>query len=264
MSPRPVNPADGTAWITGASAGIGRATALELARRGYKVAATARSARDLAALEAEAAAAGLTVKAYAGDVTDAARMAEIVNAIEADLGPLALAVLNAGIYLPVRAQAFDLGAFATSFRVNLDGTAACLAPTLKAMGGRGRGQIALVSSVAGYRGLPTSAAYGATKAGLINMAESLKFDTDNMGIKLQVVNPGFVDTGATAKNPFPMPHLMKVEEAARRIADGLGRTGFEITFPRRFTWQLKLLRLLPIDLYLALVARSTGWKGKTD
>ena len=121
-----------------------------------------------------------------------------------------------------------------------------------------RGHIAIVSSVAGYRGLPTSAAYGATKAALINLAESLKNELDRAGVKLQLVNPGFIKTPLTDKNEFKMPFLMPVEKAVARMIAGLQTNRFEITFPRRFTWQLKLLRLLPYRLYFAFTQRRTG------
>lgn len=259
-----VSPSDGCFWVTGASSGIGRSLALDLAGRGFTVVVTARKLAELETLAAEATGLKGRIVAMAGDVTDAQRMAAIVEAIEATVAPIAGAVLNAGIYIPVRAQTLTVEDCAKSFRVNLDGTVNCIVPVLKAMGPRRRGQIAVVSSVAGYRGLPTSAAYGATKAGLHNFCESLKFDTDNMGIKLQVVNPGFVETPATATNPFPMPHLMKVDAAARRLAEGLFTDSYEITFPRRFTWQLKALSILPYGLYNAMISRSTGWRGKTD
>ena len=128
------------------------------------------------------------------------------------------------------------------------------------MKARGRGQVAIVSSVAGYGGLPTSAAYGATKAALINMAESLKFDLDKLGVRIQVINPGFVDTAATASNPFSMPALLQPEEAARRIARGLKSSSFEITFPRRFTYVLKALKVLPYPAYFAIMNSATKWK----
>jgi short-subunit dehydrogenase len=96
------------------------------------------------------------------------------------------------------------------------------------------------------------------------MVESLKFDTDNSGVLLQLVNPGFVETPATATNPFPMPFLMPVEEAARRVLTGMAGGAFEITFPRRFAAILKFLRILPYSLYFPLVANATGWKGKKD
>ncbi|ADZ70442.1 SDR family NAD(P)-dependent oxidoreductase [Polymorphum gilvum] len=257
------SPRHGSAWITGASSGIGRALALRLARAGWSVAVTARSADALQALADEAESFSGMIVPFPGDVTDAAAMAETARRIEGEAGPVALLVANAGVYLPQGGLAPDIAAFSTSIDVNLKGTVHVLAPVIEAMKARGRGQIAVVASVAGYRGLPTSAAYGATKAGLINMAEALKFDLDRAGIRIQVVSPGFVDTPATRDNPFPMPHLMDAQAAAERIVAGLTRpTGFEIAFPRRFALQLKLLRLLPYRLYFPLVARVTGWTGK--
>jgi len=189
-------PADGAAWVTGASSGIGRALALELADRGWTVHATARDAGALATLAAERP--GL-IRPAPGDVTDAAAMAALVARLEAE-GPLALAVLNAGIYEPMRAQEFDAGSVARTFAVNVQGVANGLDPLLKAMIARRRGVVALVASVAGYRGLPRAAAYGATKAALIAMAESLAYDLIDLGVRICVVNPGFVATKATAVN----------------------------------------------------------------
>jgi short-subunit dehydrogenase len=126
------------------------------------------------------------------------------------------------------------------------------------MGNRGKGQIAINASVAGYVGLPNAPAYGASKAALINMAESLKFALDRLGITLQVVNPGFVRTPLTDRNPFPMPFLMELDDAVRRTCDGFERGGFEIVFPRRLALLLKLARLMPYRLYFPAVARATG------
>ena len=128
----------------------------------------------------------------------------------------------------------------------------------------GRGQIAIVASVAGYFGLPTAAPYGASKAALINLAEALKFDFDNQGITIQVIAPGFVDTPATADNPFPMPYLMSVEKASRRLVEGLQTGRFEVTFPRRFTYALKIIRCLPYGLFFRVVASATGWNKRKD
>jgi NAD(P)-dependent dehydrogenase (short-subunit alcohol dehydrogenase family) len=256
--PRPMTPADGAAWITGASSGIGRELARQLAADGWTVFATAR---DVAALEALAAEGGGRIHALPGDVTDAVAMADAIATIEAAGRPLALAILNAGIYLPVGAADLAREPFEKSFAVNLSGTVNGLVPALAAMQARGRGQVAIVSSVAGYGGLPTSAAYGATKAGLTNLAESLRFDLDRLGILVQAVHPGFVETPATDRNPFAMPFIVKADEAARRIRRGLARTGFEITFPRRFTWLLKAVNLLPYPLYFAVVGRITAPRG---
>ena len=142
--------------------------------------------------------------------------------------------------------------------INLLGVANCLEPAMKAMIERRRGRIAIVSSVAGYRGLPTSAYYGATKAALINLAESLRFDLVKHGVRLQLIDPGFVRTPLTDKNEFKMPFLMEVEDAARRLVGGLESEHFEVTFPKRFTWILKGLRCLPYALYFPLVTRATG------
>jgi short-subunit dehydrogenase len=134
------------------------------------------------------------------------------------------------------------------------------AAVMPAMAARKVGQIAVNASIAGYGGLPKSAAYGATKAAMINMCEALKFDCDNLGLTLQLVNPGFVETPLTDKNDFPMPFLMKNEDAARRVCDGFAAGGFEITFPRRFAYLLKAVNLLPYPLYFAVVGRLTGWR----
>ncbi|WP_394689256.1 SDR family NAD(P)-dependent oxidoreductase [Hoeflea sp.] len=260
MTSYTAKPADGAAWVTGASSGIGRALALNLAREGFAVFATARSADDLEALAAEAKALKGEIIAAPGDVTDAGAMAEIVRRIDAEGAGLALAVFNAGVYLPVYGETLKVEDFDKSFAVNLSGVINGLVPALERMKVNGRGQLAIVSSVTGYGGMPTSAAYGATKAALINMAESLKFDLDKFGVRIQVINPGFVDTPATANNAFSMPALMQPDDAAARIAAGLKSTAFEITFPRRFTYVLKLLQFLPYSAYFAVMNAATGWK----
>lgn len=250
-----------TAWITGASSGIGRELALALARRGVAVAASARSR---AALESIAAAAGAEVGnarilPTPLDVTDRAAVRAAAEAASRVFrGPPDLAVLNAGTFEPMTAADFDAGRFRAQLEVNLMGTVHMLEALLPAYLDARRGHIAIVSSVAGYRGLPTGAAYGATKAALINLAESLKFDCDRAGVKLQLVNPGFVQTPLTDRNEFRMPFLMPVEKAVARMIAGLQGNRFEITFPRRFTWQLKLLRALPYRLYFAVARRRTG------
>lgn len=256
-APRPQRPADGLFWITGASSGIGRELALEAARRGWRVVVTARRADELQSLALEAP--GHIFPAPC-DVTDESAMAALVQRIEEEHGPIARVFLNAGLYLPVEIDPFEASKYHKSFAVNLGGVVNGLAAIVPRMLERGVGQIAINASVAGYSGLPTSAAYGATKAGLINMAESLRFDGDRRGILIQVVNPGFVETPATATNPFPMPFLMKAEAAVKRIADGMDRPGFEITFPRRFAYILKFLRILPYPLYFWLAKRAMGVK----
>lgn len=251
-------PSDGVVWITGASSGIGAEVAIRLAAAGFTVAATARREEKLQALADRANGPGRIVP-VPGDVTDGDQMAEVVDRIERDLGPIALAVLNAGVYLPVVSGRLDREVFDKTMSVNVSGTMNALAPVANRMQEHGRGQIAIVASVAGYFGLPTAAAYGASKAALINLAEALKFDFDNQGLTIQIIAPGFVDTPATADNPFPMPFLMEVDKAANRIVKGLKSGRFEVTFPRRFTYGLKIVRLLPYSLFFPVVARFTGW-----
>jgi NAD(P)-dependent dehydrogenase (short-subunit alcohol dehydrogenase family) len=242
-------------WITGASSGIGRALALRLAQAGHRIAASARDREALAALADRA---GGAIRPWPLDVTDPAAVAAAFGAIERDLGPIDVAVLAAGTHQPVAAEDFRAADLARLVEVNLIGVANALEPLIPAMIGRGRGRIAIVSSVAGYRGLPTSAYYGATKAALINLAESLKFDLDRHGVTMQLIDPGFVKTPLTDRNRFKMPCLISPEQAADAIARGLEGRGFEITFPKRFTYVLKLLRCLPYRLYFPLVARITS------
>lgn len=256
MAAAVTRPEQGLFWVTGASSGIGREVALEAVRRGWRVVATARRAEELEALRAESVVPNGIIPMPC-DVTDQAGMAALVAEVEAQHGPIARVFLNAGIYLPVKAQPFEVEKYHKSFAVNLGGVVNGLAAILPRMFERGFGQIAINASVAGYSGLPTSSAYGATKAGLINMAESLWFDCDPKNILMQVVNPGFVETPATAKNDFPMPFLMPLPEASLRVLNGMEKGRFEITFPRRFAYILKLLRILPRSIYLPLVGRST-------
>ncbi|MGI9451734.1 MAG: SDR family NAD(P)-dependent oxidoreductase [Geminicoccaceae bacterium] len=245
-------------WITGASSGIGRALALHMASLGDRVAVSARGEAELQALAREAEGSPGSIHVHPLDVTDAVDCEAIVQEITRDLGDIELAVLNAGTHHPVQADDFRAIDLEALVDINLLGTGNCLEPLLKRMIPARRGHIAIVASVAGYRGLPTSAYYGATKAAQINMAEALKFDLDRYGIKLQLVNPGFVKTPLTDQNDFSMPFLIGAETAAARVASGFERNGFEITFPRRFTFLMKLLRLLPYRLYFPIVARMTG------
>jgi NAD(P)-dependent dehydrogenase (short-subunit alcohol dehydrogenase family) len=253
------DPRDGIAWVTGASSGIGRALSLELARQGYTVAVTARSAEEFTPMVAEAGELAGRILPFPGDVTDETAMAEVVDRIEKEAGPIALAVLNAGTYLAAIGDRLSTANFVNTYKLNVFGAVNCLVPLVEHMKARRRGQIALVASVTGYFGMPSTAAYGASKAALNNMAEALKFDFDKLNIRIQVINPGFVDTPLTRKNTFQMPALMKVDSAALKLADALKHGGFESSFPRRFTWFLKFLRILPQPLRFRLINRITGW-----
>ncbi len=252
-----MRPGDGAAWITGASGGIGRAVALKLASEGWTVYATARSADQLEHLASEATGPGRIVP-LPGDVTDAAGMVACVERITAD-GPLALAILNAGVYTPMRAQNFSAQTASKMLSVNLIGVTNALDPVLKAMIAQGTGHLAITASVAGYRGLPDAAVYSATKAGLIAMCEALAMDLVDLGVRISVINPGFVETEATSVNTFDMPFLMQPEDAARRIVEGLKKPGFEIAFPRRFAFILRAIGLLPNRAYIWAVRKMLGW-----
>ena len=251
------NPADGAAWVTGASSGIGRGAALELARRGYRVHATARRKEALEALSLEAEGLKGSIVAAPGDVTDRARMAELVEEIERQ-EPIALALLNAGGYFSDVPG--DLGGegFTKTMALNLQGVLNGLNPVFNAMCARKRGQIAIVASIAGYGGLPNSGAYGPSKAALISLAEGMKFAADPANVTIQVVNPGYIKTPLTDRNAFSMPFLMEVGAASRRLCDGLECGGFEIRFPTRLALILRAITLLPYPLYFPFVRAISG------
>lgn len=237
------------AWVTGASTGIGREIASQLAEAGVRVAVSARSADKLASL-------GPNTVAFPLDVTDAAQLHAAVARIEADLGQIDLAVFAAGTYVPVTADLLDTKEFAHTMATNYMGVVNGLAAVLPRMRERRKGHVAWIASVAGYRGLPKAAAYGPSKAALINLAESLKPELARVGVSISVVNPGFVATPLTAKNDFPMPFLMTADAAASATIRGLARSSFEIAFPRRFVFLLKVARLLPYGLYFWLIDRA--------
>lgn len=244
-----------TAWLTGAGRGIGRAVALRLAGEGVDLAVSARTAEDLETLAAESAGARGTIRPYPLDVTDRDAVGSSFAAIEREMGSLDLVILNAGTHKPLSVENFATDPFRTLMEVNFMGVVNAMAAILPALMQRRAGHIAVVASVAGYRGLPTASAYGASKAALINMCEALKPELDLHGIRLTLINPGFVKTPLTDRNKFKMPFLMEVDAAADRIVAGLKSERFEVTFPKRFTWGVKVARCLPYALYFALTRR---------
>jgi len=241
-------------WIVGGSSGIGAATAERLLAAGARVAVSARSADKLEARFARHTAC-LRLPA---DVLEVTTLEASLAAIVAQWGGLDLAIACAGTYREMRAIAPEAHAARAIWRTNFEGGfnvyTVCL-PQWKAQGG---GALALVSSAAGYTGLPNSLAYGASKAGLINLAESLWLDLAPHGIAVTVINPGFVDTPLTASNRFRMPAMISAEAAADEILRGFARGAFEIHFPRRFTRSLKLVALLPHRLRFWCIRRFTG------
>lgn len=240
------------AWVTGAGTGIGRALALRLAEAGWIVAICARTASDLESLADRH---PKLIHPYGLDVTDVEAVATAAKAIAADLGAIDLAVFNAGTYHRTSATDFDLTKLASMVDLNITGTLNCLAAAMPAMIARRGGHIAVVSSVSGYVGLPGASGYGATKAALINLCESLKPELDAEGVQLQLINPGFVKTPLTDKNDFAMPFLIAVDEAVDHIMDGLKSSRFEIVFPWKMTLAMKSLRNVPHWLKFAVTRR---------
>ena len=200
-------------------------------------------------------------RALALDVTDAAALAHAAQQVLAT-GPLDLVCYCAGYYRPMSATALDLAELLQHQNVNVTGALHLLQATVPALlqaadAGR-RPHLSLVASVAGWRGLPKSLAYGPTKAALINLAENLFLDLRPRGIGVSLINPGFVDTPLTAQNDFAMPALLTPEQAAQAIVKGWERGQFELHFPKRFTAILKWMRCLPYRWYFSLVHRFTG------
>ena len=201
-----------TAWITGASTGIGREVALMLAARGVRVAISARSADKLQALAAQ----NQLLVPYPLDVTNAEATRATAQAIREDFGSLDLVILNAGTWDPMSVGDYTSARAQRSMLVNYTGITNALEPVLQMLVAQGSGHIALVASVSGYRGLPKGAAYAPTKAAIINLAECLKPELKGTGVKISVINPGFVETPMTAVNTFPMPFIITAPDAAAR------------------------------------------------
>lgn len=241
-------------WVVGASSGIGRATARALHASGATVALSARNASALDSFVAQ----HPGCIALPLDAEDGVAMRDAALQLIKSWGRIDVVVYCAGHYRPVRATAFDLDEMVRHQQVNYVGALNMLAAVLPGMTGARSGHISLVGSVAGYRGLPNSLAYGPTKAALIHLAETLYLDLHELGIGVSIINPGFVDTTLTSRNAFSMPALITADEAAQHILRGWARGRFEMHFPRRFTLWLRLLRHLPQTLYFAVVRRVTG------
>lgn len=239
-------------WVVGASSGIGAALAAELLHRGHRVAVSARRARLLA----ELAAGGMSAQVC--DVTDAASVTAAAGQVTAALGGLDTVIYSAGVWAQMDVDAWDPSVIRRHLEVHVAGLALVIGAVLPGMLARGAGTIAVISSVAGYRGLPRAEAYGAAKAAQQVLLESLRADVTGRGVRVVTVCPGFVKTEMTAENVFPMPWLIDADNAARRIARGLERGAPEIVFPLPMMLTMKAARLLPVRLWAAVAGRATG------
>ena len=254
LNPRIADWSGRCAWIVGASSGIGRATASALHARGARVAVSARGTDALQQFVAEHPGS----LALPLDVTDRDSVGAAAQRLQTAWGRPDLVFACAGHYRPLRATAYSLAEMRRHVDINYVGTLNLLDVTLPMLLEAGRGHVSLMGSVAAYRGLPQSLAYGPTKAALNNLAEVMYLDLHDLGLGVSIVNPGFVDTPLTAQNRFPMPALMTPEQAATEILRGWQAGRFEIHFPRRFTLGLKTLQSLWHGLYFAAVRRATG------
>lgn len=238
-------------WLTGASSGIGESLARRLHALGAELIVTARREEVLQQLVATMG--GDHVHAYAGDVTDPLAMKNIVKEVERTLGPIDIAIPNAGSHIFTVPEEFNSAEYLGLMKLNFGGMLYCIEAVLPGMLERGRGVIAPVASLAGYRGLPRAGAYGASKAAMIHFLESIRFHLAPRGLKIIIVNPGFVKTPLTDKNDFRMPFLVSAEAAARYISKGIMSGKREVAFPYLFSRFLKVGRMLPAPLYERIV-----------
>ncbi len=229
-------------WIVGASEGLGRALALKLSKAGAEVIVSARSAERLEALVAELPGPG---RAVACDVADA----ESVKRAAAEAGEVDGMVYLAGLYWPMKATEWDAGKVATMVDVNLTGAARVVGEVLPGMLARKQGHIVLTGSLSGFRGLPGAIGYGATKAGIMSLGETMRIDLKGTGVVVQNANPGFIRTRLTDKNDFKMPFLMEPEAAADHMMTLMRSDRFSSSFPWLFGAWFRFSQFLPDWLY---------------
>jgi len=234
-------------WLVGASEGLGRALAVAMAKAGAEVIVSARSRERLNDLVAEI---GANARAVTVDVSDRAS----VDAAAAEVGPVDGMVYLAGVYWPMKSQDWDSDRAEAMVETNFLGGVRAVGAVLPAMLERGVGHIVLTGSLSGFRGLPGAIGYGASKAGLMYLAESLYADLRRSPVKVQIANPGFIKTRLTAKNDFAMPFIMTPEAAAQTMLRFMERDAFKISFPRAFSWVFRGSQWLPDWAYYRLFA----------
>jgi short-subunit dehydrogenase len=248
-------------WITGASSGIGKEIALELAAKGASIAVTARNREALEEVAKLCLSIGAPSCVVApADLTQTESAKTCYQKIVSELGPVTVLISNAGTYLPSKVEDFSSEKAQLEMNLNYGGAVRCIEAVLPDMISKRCGHIVGVSSVAGFRGLPNSAGYGASKAALTHLLESLRLDLTEYKIDVTTVHPGFVKTPLTDKNAFPMPFLIEPSEAARKIVAGVEARKWEVHFPLKFTLIMKLLRILPAKLYSSIIRATTQEK----
>lgn len=250
---------DENIWIIGASSGIGESLAFELANQGARIILSARRENELFTLQQSLNSAYPNQHlVYPLDVSDSNKVFEVSKKIASEVGNIDRVLFMAAIYEPKAIDKMDLNFCKKLIEVNLFG-AICVSQAMIAIFEKqGFGQIALCASSAGYLGLPNGQPYSASKAALINFAESLYLEVKKT-IDIKLINPGFVATEMTAKNTFKMPMQISSEKAAKIIANGLRKKSFEIHFPQLFTFALKLISLLPYSIQLALTQKLKNY-----
>jgi len=237
-------------WITGASTGIGKAIAIKFSKNGWNVAISARRLELLEEISKQ----NQNVFSFPLDVTNKDDCHKVFTEIKNKLGKIDLCVFSTGTWDPKKEKEIDVERMEDVIKVNFFGTVNSIKAVEQYFRDKKKGIITIVSSIAGYRGLPNSSGYGPSKAALTNFSESIYFDFKKFGVRVSVVSPGFIKTPLTDKNEFPMPFLKTPEYAAEKIFNGLVKSSaFEIHFPKGLTLTLKFLRILPYRLYLFLV-----------
>jgi short-subunit dehydrogenase len=236
-------------WITGASSGIGKALAEKFAKENWKVAISARRESLLNEIAKEE-----NITAFPLDITKNEEVKNTFSKIINDFGDIDICVFCSAIYNRKNEKEINVAQIAKTIEVNFLGNVNCVKTVESHFKNRKNGQISLVSSVAAYRGLPSSSGYGPSKAALTNFAESVYFDFKKYNVKVTIISPGFIKTPMTDTNEFPMPFIRSADFAAEKIYEGLLKKNiFEITFPKQLTIILKILRILPYSIYMFLV-----------
>ena len=240
-------------WITGASSGIGKALAIKFAEKGWTVVASARRESLLQELNKI----NQNIYSFPLDVTEIENCKLVANKIIEKFGGIDICVFGTGMHDPKSEKSFNLNKIREIMEVNYFGTMNSINSIYEYFSEKKNGQISIISSVAGYRGLPAAGAYCASKAALTSYAESLNFDMQMKNVKVSLISPGFIKTPMTDQNDFPMPMIKSPEFAANEIFKGLTeKKSFEIHFPKAFTYFLKFLQILPSSIYFKLVSKG--------